>query len=132
MLFFHLLSKEDCRDTIRKNHNCDCPYCNDKKLGMFYIENKKHREEELLLPPIILLEHTFTPTDFCEKYNHKCDFLEYDFAQSLLNIIPEYSIIKSRFEFKEKSSEFSSSLDKHSTEYLPRIRTKTGRYRKDR
>lgn len=107
-------------------------YCNDKKLGMFYIENKKHREEELLLPPIILLEHTFTPTDFCEKYNHKCDFLEYDFAQSLLNIIPEYSIIKSRFEFKEKSSEFSSSLDKHSTEYLPRIRTKTGRYRKDR
>lgn len=107
-------------------------YCNDKKLGVFYIENKKHREEELLLPPIILLEHTFTPTDFCEKYNHKCDFLEYDFAQSLLNIIPEYSIIKSRFEFKEKSSEFSSSLDKHSTEYLPRIRTKTGRYRKDR
>lgn len=110
-------------------------YCNDKKLGMFYIENKKHREEELLLPPIILLEHIFTPTDFCEKYNHKCDFLEYDFAQSLLNVMPGYQEIKSRFVFEERSGDFSSSLDElneYFAKYSPRIRTKTGRYRKDR
>lgn len=110
-------------------------YCNDNNIGLFYIENKKQSDEESLLPPIILLGYSFNPTDFCKKYNHKCDFLEYDFAQSLLNVMPGYQEIKSRFVFEERSGDFSSSLDElneYFAKYSPRIRTKTGRYRKDR
>lgn len=99
-------------------------YCEGKGVNMFTVKNEKKKDEEQLLPPIILLEYNFDPKDFCDTYHHQCDILlDYDFALSLINIIPEYCDIKSKFNFSEKSDYFISMLDKTKIKVFPRIRS---------
>ena len=106
-------------------------YCERKGVNMFTVKNEKKKDEEQLLPPIILLEYNFDPKDFCDTYHHQCDILlDYDFALSLINIIPEYCDIKSKFNFSEKSDYFISMLDKTKIKVFPRIRSLGQNYNK--
>ncbi len=103
-------------------------YCEKNKIGI-YLKGNCHsvgkHEEERLLPPIILLDYKFNPENFRTECNHQCDIMgDYDFAQSLLNIVPEYNDICAKFEFAhEDSYQFLSRLDSTETTSFPRIRT---------
>ncbi|WP_276865062.1 hypothetical protein [Mediterranea massiliensis] len=97
-------------------------YCDGHQVNMFYIKNKSQKDEEKLLPPIILLGHNFTPSDFSKESGQQCDVLDnHDFALSLLNMIPSYNDIYSKFQFKVGSSNFK--LEPATTVAIPRIRS---------
>lgn len=101
-------------------------YCDGHQVNMFCIKNKNQRDEEKLLPPIILLGHNFSPSDFCKESGQQCDVLDdHDFALSLLNMIPSYNDICSKFQFQKNDSyQFLSQLDPITTAAVPRIRSK--------
>lgn len=97
-------------------------YCDGHQVNMFCIKNKSQKDEEKLLPPIILLGHNFSPSDFSKESGQQCDVLDnHDFALSLLNMIPSYNDIYSKFQFKVGSSNFK--LEPATTVAIPRIRS---------
>ena len=103
-------------------------YCEKKKIGIYLKGNCRlvgKYEEERLLPPIILIDYQFDPKDFSEQYKHQCDIMgDYDFAQSLLKIVPEYKDICAKFTFAHDDSvQFLSRLDSTEAASFPRIRT---------
>lgn len=99
-------------------------YCNSHQIDLFYIKNKSQKDEEKLLPPIILLGHNFSPCDFSKESGQQCDVLDnHDFALSLLNMIPSYNDIYSKFQFNVGSSNFISQLEPAKTVAIPRIRS---------
>ena len=99
-------------------------YCDDHQIDMFCIKNQDPKNEEKLLPPIILLGHNFSPSNFCKESGQQCDVLDnHDFALSLLNMIPSYNDIYSKFQFNDGSSNFISKLEPATTVAIPRIRT---------
>ena len=99
-------------------------YCDDHQVNMFCIKNMSQKDEEKLLPPIILLGHNFSPSNFCKESGQQCDVLDnHDFALSLLNMIPSYNDIYSKFQFNDGSSNFISKLEPATTVAIPRIRT---------
>lgn len=97
-------------------------YCDGHQVNMFCIKNKSQKDEEKLLPPIILFGHNFSPSDFSKESGQQCDVLDnHDFALSLLNMIPSYNDIYSKFQFKVGSSNFK--LEPATTVAIPRIRS---------
>jgi|GEM_PF-2297918 len=101
-------------------------YCDGHQVNMFCIKNKSQKDEEKLLPPIILLGPNFSPSEFSKESGQQCDVLDnHDFALSLLNIIPSYSYndIYSKFQFNVGSSNFISQLEPATTVAIPRIRS---------
>lgn len=98
-------------------------FCKDNDIKMYVINKNYRSDEEALLPPIILLGHNFKPNAFGEKYKHKFDVLnDYDFALSLINIMPEYNDIKALFSFDhDNTTRFLSSLDSPKTNLFPRM-----------
>lgn len=100
-------------------------YCNDHNVRIFSINGKRQSDEERLLPPIILVGHNFSPSDFSKEYNQQCDILvDNDFALSLLNMVPTYNEISSQFHFEQNDSyEFLPRLEPTSVTSLPRIRS---------
>lgn len=100
-------------------------YCYNHNVSIFSIKGKRNSDEEKLLPPIILVGHNFSPSDFCVEYKHQCDIMDdNDFALSLLNMVPTYHEICSQFHFEHNDShEFLPRLEPTSTVSLPRIRT---------
>lgn len=99
-------------------------YCDEHQVNMFCIKNKSQKDEEKLLPPIILLCHNFSPSDFSKESGQQCDVLDnHDFALSLLNMIPSYNDIYSKFQFNVGSSNFISQLEPATTVAIPRIRS---------
>lgn len=110
-------------------------YCREKRIGMYaIIRNRQRRQdEEKLLPPILFLDHKFDADDFREKSHQQCEILYgYDFALSLLNMIPDAGSIKSRLGSMRKASDyFLSLLDEPASAWLPRIRAKGTGFRKD-
>lgn len=100
-------------------------YCSEQNVSMHFIRNKTQRYEEKLLPPIILIGHNFSPSNFCGKYGQQCDILDtQDFALSLLNMIPSYKEICSKFQFEHnKSCQFLTRLESTTTDAIPRIRS---------
>lgn len=99
-------------------------YCDGHQVNMFCIKNKSQKDEEKLLPPIILLGPNFSPNDFSKESGHQCDVLDnHDFALSLLNMIPSYNDIYSKFQFNVGSSNFISQLEPATTVAIPRIRS---------
>ena len=100
-------------------------FCNDHNVSIFLINGKRHSDEEKLLPPIILVGHNFSPSEFSNEYNQQCDILDdNDFALSLLNIVPTYNEICSQFHFEHNDShEFLPRLEPSSEPLLPRIRS---------
>lgn len=99
-------------------------YCDGHQVNMFCIKNKSQKDEEKLLPPIILLCHNFSPSDFSKESGQQCDVLDnHDFALSLLNMIPSYNDIYSKFQFNVGSSNFISQLEPATTVAIPRIRS---------
>lgn len=107
-------------------------FCRDKNIDIFILKNCVQNNEEALLPPIFLLGHNFCPDDFAKTYHQKCDIMnDYDFALSLINIIPHYNDVKSQFEFRHNDSpQFLSMLDKPKPEYFPRITTMGNKHQK--
>ena len=100
-------------------------FCNDHNVSIFSINGKRHSDEEKLLPPIILVGHNFSPSEFSNEYNQQCDILDdNDFALSLLNMVPTYNEICSQFHFEHNDShEFLPRLEPSSEPLLPRIRS---------
>lgn len=99
-------------------------YCNNHQIDMFCIKNKSQKDEEKLLPPIILLGHNFSPSNFCKESGQQCDVLDnQDFALSLLNMIPSYDDIYSKFQFNDGSPNFIAHLEPATTVAIPRIRS---------
>lgn len=99
-------------------------YCDGHQVNMFCIKNKSQKDEEKLLPPIILLGHNFSPSGFSKESGQQCDILDnQDFALSLLNMIPSYNDIYSKFQFNVGSSNFISQLEPATTVAIPRIRS---------
>ena len=99
-------------------------YCISHQIDMFCIKNKNQKNEEKLLPPIILLGHNFSPSDFSKEFEQQCDVLDnHDFALSLLNMIPSYNDLYSKFQFNDGSSNFISQLEPATTVAIPRIRS---------
>lgn len=100
-------------------------FCNDHNVSIFSINGKRHSDEEKLLPPIILVGHNFSPSEFSNEYNQQCDILDdNDFALSLLNMVPTYNEICSLFHFEHNDShEFLPRLEPSSAPLLPRIRS---------
>ena len=98
-------------------------FCKDHDIKMYVINKNYRSDEEALLPPIILLGHNFKPNAFGEKYKHKFDVLnDYDFALSLINIMPEYNDIKALFSFvHDDTTQFLSALDSPKTNLFPRM-----------
>ena len=99
-------------------------FCTEKHLTVYAIRNNIRKDEEKLLPPIILLDYKFNPESFCRQYGHQCDVLEdHDFALSLLSVIPSYREIESQFHFERNdSSTFLNSLESPKCGTLPRLR----------
>lgn len=108
-------------------------YCIDNKIDLYAVRNDNQKDEESMLPPIILIGPKFDPSDFRSKYSQKCDILnDYDFALSLISIIPRFNDIKSKFVFRHNDShQFLSKLDESSTDVLPRIRTMSDAHHKN-
>lgn len=99
-------------------------YCDGHQVNMFCIKNKSQKDEEKLLPPIILLGHNFSPSDFSKESGQQCDVLDnHDFALSLLNMIPSYNDIYSKFQFNVGSPNFISQLEPATIVAIPRIRS---------
>lgn len=100
-------------------------YCDKHNVGIYAIRNKSQKDEEKLLPPIILVGHNFSASAFCEERNQQCDVLsDNDFALSLLNVVPSYSDICSLFHFEHNSSDvFLPRLEPTSTCTFPMIRS---------
>lgn len=100
-------------------------YCEQENVKIYLIKNKSDKDEEKLIPPVILLGHNFNPNDFCDQYGHTCDVvLDYDFALSLLNVMPSYDAINSKFEFVHNDSDiFLSSLEASKSVCMPRLRS---------
>lgn len=100
-------------------------FCNDHNVSIISINGKRQSDEEKLLPPIILVGHNFSPSEFSNEYNQQCDILDdNDFALSLLNMVPTYNEICSQFHFEHNDShEFLPRLEPASTSLLPRIRS---------
>lgn len=103
-------------------------YCNDRSIGIYALNRDhdlKHKNEELLLPPIILLDHNFNANDFSQEYSHNCDVLcNEDFALNIVDLIPRLDNIKGKFKFENTSStQFLSQLDQTRERSLPRLRT---------
>lgn len=100
-------------------------YCDKHNVGIYATSNRSQKDEEKLLPPIILVGHNFSASAFSKECNQQCDVLDdNDFALSLLNVVPSYSDICSLFHFEHNSSYvFLSRLGSTSTSMLPRIRS---------
>ena len=103
-------------------------YCDDKSIGIYTlnrVHNPKQKNEELLLPPIILLDHTFNANDFCKEYLHECDIMcDEDFALSIMDLVPRLENIKGMFKFENTAStQFISQLDQTKEYSLPRLRS---------
>lgn len=100
-------------------------YCEQENVKIYLIKNKSDKDEEKLIPPVILLGHNFNPNDFCDQYGHTCNVvLGHDFALSLLNVMPSFDAIKSRFEFVHNDSDiFLSSLEASKSVCMPRLRS---------
>lgn len=100
-------------------------FCKDHNVSIFSINGKRKSDEEKLLPPIILVGHNFSPSEFSNEYNQQCDILDdNDFALSLLNMVPTYNEICSQFHFVHNDShEFLPRLEPASVSLLPRIRS---------
>lgn len=103
-------------------------YCDKHNVGLYAIRNKSQKDEEKLLPPIILVNYNFSASAFSEECNQQCDLLgDNDFALSLLNVVPSYSDVCSLFHFKhDNSSVLSSQLEPTSTCTFPMIRSMKG------
>ncbi|WP_155992905.1 MULTISPECIES: hypothetical protein [unclassified Bacteroides] len=100
-------------------------FCKECNVSIFSVKNTCGKDEERLLPPIILLGHNFSSKDFSQRYGQQYDIMEdYDLALSLLNVVPSYTDVFVRFHFEYNNSyQFLEKLDPASTESLPRIRT---------
>lgn len=100
-------------------------YCEQKNVKIYSIKNESDKDEERLIPPVILLGHNFNPNDFCDQYGHTCNVvLDHDFALSLLNVMPSYDAINSKFEFVHNDSDiFLSSLEASKSVCMPRLRS---------
>ncbi len=100
-------------------------YCYERHLRLYTVDNNKSTDVDAFLPPIILIDHSFNPDDFCSKYHQGCDYLlDFDYALSLLNVFPDYTEIKSKFIFrKEDSPHFLSLLKTSCSNALPRLRS---------
>ena len=96
-------------------------FCSDNHLAVYAIRNNIRKDEEKLLPPIILLDYRFNPESFSRQYGHQCDVLEdQDFSLSLLNVIPSYREIESQFHFTQKDSQtFLTSFEHPKNGILP-------------
>lgn len=108
-------------------------YCKKEGVGVYAVRNNnERRDEEKLLPPIIILDYNFNVDSFSHLYKHECEtVLDYDFALSLLNMIPEVETIKSRFDdWSERPGQFLDSLNRPTSTLLPRIRTRGEGFRK--
>lgn len=108
-------------------------YCNQRNVGVYVVRSKKERrDEERLLPPIVILNYNFDEGNFSSLYKHKYEkVLDYDFALSLLNVIPNVKEIESRFgEWQDGSELFLDSLNEPTSALLPRIRTRGEDFRK--
>lgn len=99
-------------------------YCDGHQVNMFCIKNKSQKDEEKLLPPIILLGPNFSPSDFSKESGQQCDVLDnHDFALSLLNMIPSYNEICSKFQFNDDAPNSIAQLEPATTVAIPRIRS---------
>ena len=99
-------------------------FCKENGVEVYIIrKNNEIKTEESLLPPIILLGHNFRHNDFCSKYHHKYDVYDYnyDFATSMLKVIPEFSIIEGKFRFNQ-NDDLVSCLEQTDVIKFPRIR----------
>lgn len=100
-------------------------YCNENGIKTYSIKHNEcqRNNAEALLPPIILLGHNFNPNEFCEVYHQNCKFLEYDYALSLLNILPCSDEIKSSFSFNYDDDRlFLNLLSDPKDNNFPRLR----------
>lgn len=100
-------------------------YCEQENVKIYLIKNESDKDEERLIPPVVLLGHNFNPNDFCDQYGHTCDVvLDHDFALSLLNVMPSYDAINSKFEFVQNDSNtFQGRLDTATSACMPRLRS---------
>lgn len=102
-------------------------YCKSHGINMFFIKNETHKNEEKLLPPVILFGHNFNPADFCKEYEHQCDILlDHDFALSLLNIVPSCKEVGFSFEYSNSLQSLLDPRKSSSTDVFPRTRSMRG------
>lgn len=99
-------------------------FCEIHNVGIFSMKSTYQRDEEKLLPPVILVEYNFSPEDFCKEYGQQCDMTgNCDFSLSLLRIIPTFEEISAKFHFKHCNSDlFLRGLEPVFGENYPRIR----------
>lgn len=101
-------------------------YCSNKRVKIYTVQRNENslKVADKFLPPTILLGSNFDSTDYRNKTNHSFDIINYDFALSLFNIIPNYSTkIKPYLnDFRKGDEGFVNILDKTNEELYPRIR----------
>ena len=103
-------------------------YCVAHNVSIDLVKNESKNIEDRFLPPIVLLGHNFNSTSFCKEYNQQCDVIkDYDYALSLLNMVPSYNDIYSHFSFKHNDSyQFLPHLEPTPVTILPRLRSMKG------
>ena len=102
-------------------------YCKKRSIQIYSTKRNvnESRNEESLLPPIILLGQNFSYQDFCETCHQNCKLLEYDYALSLLSILSSIEGLGSQFSFtKYDDPIFLKLLDEPRTKVFPRLRSR--------
>ncbi len=100
-------------------------YCQTNNISIFLhsINNNEISKCDVLIPPVILLDHSFKPDDFKKSTNSVFQYFEdEDIAMSLLKAIPSYVDYENTLSYIEPSV-FRTQLNNPDTSGLPRIRT---------